>query len=70
MDGWMLGVGPAVSSAVSECSIHGKLLDVFPLIPVVFFDMKHSLAGKHECSACSLLKFQTVTVTVIWRHHM
>ncbi|GLD61198.1 junction plakoglobin-like protein [Lates japonicus] len=36
----MLGVGPAVSSAV-RASIHRKLLDLFALIPVVSFDMKH-----------------------------
>lgn len=41
VDVLMLGVGPAVSSAVSGCSIHGKLLDVFPLVPVVSFDMWH-----------------------------
>lgn len=41
VDVWMLGVGPASSSAVSKSSNHEKLLDIFPLIPVVSFDMNH-----------------------------
>lgn len=46
-------VDPAFSSAASKL-FHRKLLDLFPLIPVLCFDMKHhTLIGKHECIQCN-----------------
>lgn len=71
MDIWMLGVGPAVSTAVSKCSVHRKLLDLLHFIPVVSFDMKHHiLIGIHEHSEYRLQKVQTVTGTTIWSLHI